>query len=89
MAQKGMQPKLLMDAKLEKGHDAYAKFGEAVDEFHKATTNMDKWDAFSKADRLFGVAQKRVGHSNQMKEVREELKAVAKSKKPTYETKVV
>lgn len=55
-----MQPKLLMDTKLEKGHVAYEKFGEAVDEFHKATTNMDKWDTFSKADRFFGEFKKKV-----------------------------
>lgn len=55
-----MQPKLLIDSKIEKCDAANQKFSQIVEEFNQALKNLDKWDAFSRADTQLAVIQRAV-----------------------------
>ena len=55
-----MNPKLLIDTKIENFNEAYEKFSSIQDKFQMATKNIDKWDFFSKADKQHASVSKRV-----------------------------
>ncbi len=55
-----MQPKLLIDSKIEKCDAANNKFSLIVEEYNTALKNLDKWDAFSRADSQLAIVQKAV-----------------------------
>ena len=59
-----MQPRLLIDTKLEKANEAYEKFGEIVDKYFQSTNNLERWDAFSRADKQLEVLNRKVSWSN-------------------------